>query len=1010
MIIRILMTLALLAALTAPAHAEPITTLLFGAVFAAGPLGMLVSAGISIAAGFALNWVADALRPKPQQQEREINPLEIRYGERVSRSGAFGIVLLAGHRVHVNEHENATKLQLVDVLADGWCDSLIGAYINGKLHNLTEIDTYWHEAKRYQVDGFGPWFELAFFDGRPGQNASGELVAFSPEWTEQHRLAGQCYVVATLTSNKELFNGVPEIQYVLKGQKLYDPRGDATVGGFGGQRFEDPATWVWTDNPAVAAYHFARGFYFGGQRMLGAGLGIVDIDFDNAIAAMNVCDEIVSQPDGGQHKRYEANFVYSDTTSPAEVLQTCCRAMGGFVAEKQGQIAFFAGKAQVPVLTVTDADIITDESEIFSPKRSGAELFTGVQGTYTHGLDYQATPYTAIEPIEFTTADGKSAMMALDFPMVRLPHQAFLLAKQALFTNRTQASASFTLDIKDMLVEVGDWIVRQSDSPLVGMRTFRVVGSAHNLQALRMTLQLEETSAAVYSDTSTAGDIEEGNRTPPEPGYQSMVYNLLVAPYPFTGTGGEELPGLIFQYSPVLDPAVRGIRFEYRQVDTEGPVGKEYDTSVGDGAIWSSSSVKAGVLYEARAQLDSLPGREYPWTDWVRATGVTGTVRPGAGTVDLFALNEVLSGFLGFVPGNIDDSLQGRIEQLGLEIARLATITTDGVVTAKRDRREIMVSVGNVSAHFAEQIEVLVTADEALVSQITTLDAAVGENSAGIINANIARVNGDQANATAISNLNAQFQSNAASVGSQLNALANTQGAQASLINQALAQSQFGTAEGLFGVDVVSGVGGVSTRLRGVARTSVNGTLREAGFFVDLMSNGTSRFAVKADQFYFLSANGSYLTAPFYVQAGVVYINNAVIQNLQTGNIAGGAVSAAVQTGRGPARPFGGVLQEAGISVSGGWVAIDFAAVLDRPTENPANFGYLALRLYRNGQQIAVWEMFYDDNFAYPISVSWRDEPPPGTWNHYSMQATNQSGQGVWTIAGGTLRLMNFKV
>lgn len=986
MIKRLIWTLALSTALTAPGHAAPLVGALFPAL--AGTFtASLIGAGLQIAAGFALSWVAEALRPKPAEQNAEINPLEIRYGERVARSGVFGISMLAGHRVHVNEYEDAFKLQLVDVLADGWCDSLVGVYVNGKLHNLEELVPWGTVAKRYYVDGYGPWFEICFFDGRPGQQASDELVEHSPGWTAEHRLSGQCYAVVTLTSNKELFNGVPEIQYVLKGQRLYDPRHDSTAGGFGAHRFGDPATWVWTDNPAVAAYHYMRGFQFNGQRMLGAGLGIVDIDFDNAIAAMNVCDEIVTQPDGGVHKRYEANFVYDDVTAPADVLQTLCTAMGGFVAEKQGQIALFAGKAQTSVLTITDDDIVVGEAEVFSPKRSGADLYTGVQGTHMHGGDYQAVPYTAIEPDAFTTADGKSAMMALDFPMVRVPHQAYLLAKQALFANRTQASASLTLDIKDLLVEVGDWVLRQSESPMIGTRTFRVVGSQHNLQTLRMALQLEETSAAVYSDTSTADDIEDVVRPPVEPGYQSEVYNLIVSPADFVGAGGEQLPGLHFQYSPIIDPAVRGVRFEYRVIGTEEPLGKEYDASVGDGGMWSTSSVRSKVLYEARAQLDSLPGREYPWTEWVEATGLTGTVKPGAGTVDLAAINEMLAGFLGFLPGTIDDSLVGRMEQLRQDIARLATITTDGVVTAKKERRELTVELGEVSANFLEEIQVLASADAALVSQITALTTTVGGNSAAIINANIARVQGDQANATAIQNVNSAFLANAASVGTQLQALTNSDSAQATLINQAVAQSKFGTAEGLFGVEAISGAAGVTARLRGVVRTSVNAGLQEAGFYVDIMNNGTTRFAVKADQFYFVTSWGDYLTAPFYIQSGVVYINNAVIQNLQTGNIgarqvtsSSSAVTPYADTHYGSWTPLVGVF----IPASQGQVVIQ-ASCHARSAHGNTSFG--GLRLTKNGAQIATADINVDDEPTSFFGLNYIDESPSDAYWTFDLYA-----------------------
>jgi hypothetical protein len=47
-----------------------------------------------------------------------------------------------------------------------------------------------------------------------------------------------------------------------KGKLMYDPRKDDTVpGGSGDQRWEDPDTWVWSDNAAVCRYNWVRGVY-----------------------------------------------------------------------------------------------------------------------------------------------------------------------------------------------------------------------------------------------------------------------------------------------------------------------------------------------------------------------------------------------------------------------------------------------------------------------------------------------------------------------------------------------------------------------------------------------------------------------------------------------------------------------------------------------------------------------------------------------------------------------------
>jgi hypothetical protein len=82
-------------------------------------------------------------------------------------------------------------------------------------------------------------------------------------------------------------------------------------------------------------------------------------------------------------------------------------------------------------------------------------------------------------------------------------------------------------------------------------------------------------------------------------------------------------------------------------------------------------------------------------------------------------------------------------------------------------------------------------------------------------------------------------------------------------------------------------------------------------------------------------------------------------------------------------------------------VLITFTAFMSLPNPDPANAGYWQLRLLRNGSQIEITPpLFYDDNFAYPVTAIWVDNDP-GIDPHYEIRTNLSSGLGFFTIDGG---------
>jgi hypothetical protein len=826
----LLLSFALVLALTEVSSAEPLTAALFGSAFASTFVGGLVSFGLTTAASFAFNYIkARLFGPKQEDQARD--PRQISYGERVPREGIIGRQVMGGHFVHYNEFDDAKKAQCVFVLADLWIDGLEGVFVDGRQRDLVPVAGPYNnnEAARFHVDGYDALIDIRLHDGRPDQLADTELVTQSPGWDLYKRFSGMAYVAATFTSDKEKFGGRrPELQFIVRGAKLYDPRKDSSVGGSGAHRFDDPTTWEYSANPFVAANHFGRGFYHNGRRVLGAGLGVSDMDFDTNIASMNVCDVQVQQPDGSYRNQYECHLTWDDNEQFSSVLDRMCAAAGGKRAEKQGYIAFFAGTAKSIVKTITDDDLIMDAPVRFAPKQAGVMKFTGLHGTYTRPDDLTEAPYKAIEPAQFVTEDDGSRLDRLDWPQVQNAHQAHLLTQQALFSSRFSATGQITLDIKDLILEIGDWITWASANPLRGTRDYEIISTRFDWVRGRVQLGLKEISASIFADNATVDDVAEPPRDQPFFGYQKEVFGFGVSAVALEGADGSRVPALQLTYNAITDPAIRAVKFEYRVVgDTE--ILKAVDNSVGDGVFYSSDGVMPGYTYEARARLDAMPGRETIWTNWIPIAVPTGPmlVPLQPGQVDHSHLATDLGNEVGILNGTGAGSLSAIIDHLKDEIERVAVVSIGENVNSHVQREKLSAGIANALAEILNEATVRASEDDALASLLTVLSAEVDDNAAAIVNESTARATEDDA-------LAQQIIDTAAAMGTAY-------------------------AQGLFKVDATVDGGGAQATMTLKVRAGTGNSFVDSGIRLIANDNGTSQVVLVADETVVLDNEGASL-------------------------------------------------------------------------------------------------------------------------------------------------------
>ncbi|SDA27105.1 hypothetical protein SAMN05216315_13217 [Nitrosospira sp. Nsp18] len=106
--------------------------------------------------------------------------------------------------------------------------------------------------------------------GAPGDPADASLLAeCGDKWKPTSTLSGFTYTVIRLDLRQAEFqNGVPDINVLMKGRKLYDPRTGLTA---------------WSSNPALVAYDYLT------SEM--CGVDPADLPVARYITAANVCDE-----------------------------------------------------------------------------------------------------------------------------------------------------------------------------------------------------------------------------------------------------------------------------------------------------------------------------------------------------------------------------------------------------------------------------------------------------------------------------------------------------------------------------------------------------------------------------------------------------------------------------------------------------------------------------------------------------------------------------------------------
>ncbi|PWJ81470.1 putative tail protein, partial [Pseudaminobacter salicylatoxidans] len=687
-----------------------------------------ILAGIAQTAfGLAIRFAIGRLMP--QKSQSRAAELETQYGANIPRSVILGTCATEGHHIYRNNYGPGGRyFQDVYVLSSFRITSVPRVRYNGKWRVLTEQDSdgYWLVPNEGTSNDDHDNVRVKFFYGTMDQQAEPTLVNNArpaSRWTANHRGAGNAYAVvfSELRKQGDGLTAPAKLLFEVVGAPLYDWRKDSSVGGSGPQRWDNQATWQYSDNPVVELYNLERGFFNGTQRMVGKAVRASRLPLGEWTQAANICDE--GMPDGT--KRYRAHAIAKDgpganhDANMTPILDAMC---GTWVERVDGEFPI-AGAPQAIVATITDDDLKVGAPLRFTRKRKRTELINTVAASYLSPADFYETKDAATRIDAGALAEDRETLAsAIPFAAVTDPKQVDRLADIAIRGARYQASAEITVHPKFLdTIKEGRWV--RWNSARYGDRTWQVLTrqlGAHNSDGVRdISLTLQEISNGVFDPTAYATNPPNIVIVDP-PQWLAEVQNFQVVPILVKADGVGTLPGARLYWDPIEDISVVGVDIRYWP-ESEPTVAFPKRASADETVVTINEGLTGKSAWMVSTKLRVNNGRSVAWSVPTRFETLDATLPI---EVQIANLGQEIRDF---VRENVQqlDTVRDRVEFLA---ANTGSANIEDIV----ERQNFVKEFGRTRALIIKESGERVSENAALAYDIVLLDTRI-EDAEGLI-------------------------------------------------------------------------------------------------------------------------------------------------------------------------------------------------------------------------------------------------------------------------------------
>jgi len=760
----ILLSLLALLALAAPAAAGPIfwATLSAGAsvgsAFAATAVGSFLTGTFlgRVVAAVALSALSRAVAQKPKIRAAGIQTDVTAAGATDPETFLLGWYATGGHAVCPPMSWGPSNAYLVYVIELGGLpgQTLDGLIVDGNAVELTD-EGHEHGLSMGGTHAGRGW--VRYHDGTQTTADAYllEHLGAYPErpWTAAMIGTGIPYAVVTFKYDRRVYSGLPSLRFVLRGVPLYDPRLDDTAGGTGPMRRADPATWAVSDNPAVQVYNILAGIDLGGDRWGGAA-GPAALPYPIWAAAMDACDASVSRADGTTEPAWRAGFEVAVDADPADVIEEILKGCGGQLAEVGGEWHIRIGPPGLPVLYITDDDIIVSRPQELDPFPGLDRTYNSVAATWPDPAQvWESAEAPTRTNAEWETADGGRRLTAdLSLPAVPYGEQVQRIQRAYIEQERRWRRHVLTLPPTAAVLAPLDVIAWTSARNGYQAKWFEVVEIADDLVRGLQQVSLREVDPADY-DWTPAMMLPTAPTPSPAPVAPAAVTlaGLALTPTRLADAAGQyRRPALRLIWLP---PEVhRQIEWQMRRAGSTIVIASGLAEAAA-GVLVLTSGLLPATGYEVRARV--VADAEAPWSGWLSATtpdtrlteadlapSITDAITAGAARAAeaAGAAQQALTDAAA-VQGNLDTAVAG----IAADIAGLAE--ADGTLSASIASLTADLSTETQARVAAVQSEALARTegDQVLAGQITSLSTTLGSVQSTLATGYYTRAETDQA-------------------------------------------------------------------------------------------------------------------------------------------------------------------------------------------------------------------------------------------------------------------------
>ena len=352
--------------------------------------------------------------------------------------------------------------------------------------------------------------------GTSTDTADASLISECPDyWTADHLLRGFAYTVVRIDLNQQDFqSGIPQVNALIKGKKLYDLRTGVTA---------------WSDNPALCIYDYLTQDY-------GRGQPTANLVAQSFIDAADACDESINVG-----KRYTCNGSFKTDQDPKQVLDSLSDSMCGFTTQSGGW-NIHAGVYSEPVMSLDEDDLVGGIS--VATGASLADLFNSVNGQFVNpDKNYAVTDYTPYKNSTFIANDGEELYTDFTLHYTNSNQRCQNIARIVVERARQSLVIDMPCSIKAWPLQCGDRVTVTNSTFGWTNKVFRVIDWSFNTTA-PVVLTLQEDGASVYDEADAVTADEFPNTGLPDAFYAEPVTNIATNPTTLLAQDGSVQLGL----------------------------------------------------------------------------------------------------------------------------------------------------------------------------------------------------------------------------------------------------------------------------------------------------------------------------------------------------------------------------------------------------------------------------------------------------------------------------------